>query len=386
MGTTTIGSQATQLSACPTFQGSIAIATDAPSTIDFGGLGSIDGDLIADTALNVNTLTANSVKNITGQFKMNNMSALLNLEMQQLRGVGQIGKPNTGINWQGLPILQNFDFGRGLDSASSIDIENTQLQDLSPINVKVANMVQISNNNQLSKLDWGMTNCTNLTISGNGATTSGINVTLASLQGVASLTVRNASALALPNIETCDSLFNVEAALFDRLDLPKLSQVGAISIANSGSLTEVSMPALQQCSGGALKLTNNDQLGGQISFPQLTQIRGELNITGSFTGVDMPKLNTIQGTSYLWSTEDIGSTCSLFGPQGTGRYAGNKIQGKPIVCQSNKNSASAAGGGDSRTGSSDSSQSSGAAIANFVASPASLFGASGLFAAMLGLM
>lgn len=381
MGTTTVGAQATQLSPCSTFSGSIALATDAPPNVDFGNLGSIDGDLIADTVTNVVSLTANSLKNITGQFKMNNMTNLFTLQLQQLRGVGR--GTSGGLNWQGLPNLQKIDFGEGLDSVSSIDVENTQIQDLSGINVKLANMVKVVNNPALASLSWGTTNCTNLTIVGNGQSTMGMNITLNSLQGVSSLTINNASALSIPALANSQYRIDIESGQIESVMLPNLTYAGGINVANSPELTNVSIPMLQTCEG-PLKLINNDKLGGTLSFPALTQLRGDLNITGAFDGVEMPNINTIRGTSYLWSTHDIGQTCNQFSP--TGSYAGSKIQGKPIVCHSNSQSASAQGGSGSKTDASGSSQSTGAAIANFIAQPASLFGASGLFAAMLGLM
>ena len=384
-GTTTVGAaEATQLAACPTFQGSIAIATDAPGTVDFGMMGSVDGDFVADTAENVQTLSANSIANITGTFKMNNMSQLYTLNMNNLRGVGQANQ--GGINWQGLPLLQTLNFGNGLDSAAALNIQNTQIQDLSAVNVKQAAMVFVANNPALSAINWATQNCTNLTIAGNGLSSNGANITLNSLVGVSSLTVRNASSLSLPNLEQCNGLFAVESGGLQSLNLPKLTESGGISVANSPQLTTVNMSALQTCTRG-LKLINNDHLSGALNFTMLKQLRGDLNITGAFTSVSMPVINTIQGTSYLWSTEDISSTCAQFGQSGS--YAGTKIQGKPIVCHTNSKAASAEGGDASNSGTSSSSsasQSTGAAIANFIAQPASLFGASGLFAAMLGLM
>ena len=359
------------------------MATDAPNSLDFGGLGTIDGDLIADTAINVASLTANSIKNITGQFKLNNMSSLVTLQMQQLRGIGQ--QNLGGISWQGLPLLQTVDFGQaGLDSCTGIDIQNSQIQDLSGINVKLANMIDISNNPALTSLNWETTNCTNATFSGNGLSSNGLNITLNNLQGVSSMTIRNASALSVPSLQQSQYLIAIESGQIQEVLLPNLTYTGGINVANSPQLTNVSIPALQTCEG-ALKLINNDKLGGELSFPALTQLRGDLNITGAFQGVDMPQINTIRGTSYLWSTQDIDSTCTDFGAQGA--YAGTKIQGKPIVCQGNHTSGSPGGGSSSKGGSTTgSTQSSGAAVANFIAQPASLFGASGLFAAMLGLM
>ncbi|KAL9049110.1 MAG: hypothetical protein Q9162_007381 [Coniocarpon cinnabarinum] len=381
-GTTTVGAEATQLGSCPTFSGNIAIATDAPGTVDFGMLGAIDGDLIANNAQNVATLTANNVANITGTFRMINMTSLFTMNMMGLRGVGQGNR--GGIAWDTLPILQSLSFGPGLDSAASISIQNTQIQDLSAVNVKQAAQIQVSNNQALSALNWATTNCTNLTINGNGYSSDGANITLNSLEGADSISVRNASSLSLPALEEVTGLFAVESGGLQSLMLPNMTRVGGISVSNSPELTNVSMPKLQSCTGDALKLINNDQLSGDLIFPALTQVRGDLNITGGFSSVQMPIINTIRGTSYLWSTQDISSTCKQFGPKGT--YAGSKIQGG-VTCHSNSQSASAGGGGGSTgTSGGSSSSSSAAAIPGFIAQPASLFGATGLLAAMLGLM
>ena len=101
LGTTTVGAQASQLSACQTFSGSIALATDAPQTVDFGGLSFVDGDFVGDTAFDVAMVSANSLQNITGTFKLNNMSSLYILNMEHLGGIGQ--STQGGIDWQGIP-------------------------------------------------------------------------------------------------------------------------------------------------------------------------------------------------------------------------------------------------------------------------------------------
>lgn len=97
----------------------------------------------------------------------------------------------------------------------------------------------------------------------------------------------------------------------------------------------------------------------------------------------MPKINTIQGTVYLWSTEDITSTCNEFQNDNIRGKLPDSTNPKGIICHSKSTTAT-----DSSGSSGGSTKSKAAAVHahGYVASPAALFGATGLFAAMLGMM
>lgn len=317
-----MGAQASQLAACSTFQGSIAVATDAPDTVDFGNLGSIEGDLVLQNVAGVTTLRADTLTKVTGKFTMNNVTSLSTLSMQQLRGIGQ--GTQGGVYWQGLSNFQRPDFGSGIGNISVINIQNTQIQDLDKTIPIQAASVMVANNPALSSLNWPLRTCTNLSIAGNGPSTTGANVTLADLESVASISIRNASSLSLETLTECAGLLSISTAQVQYLIFPNLNSSSGVSIMNNPQLRYISFPALQQ-TYGALKLINNNDLAGIQSFPALMQLGGDLNITGAFTDVQMPAINTIRGTSYLSSTNNINSTCNRFGSEGT--YAKTQIQG-----------------------------------------------------------
>ena len=84
-----------------------------------------------------------------------------------------------------------------------------------------------------------------------------------------------------------------------------------MSISNSPRLVNASFAALQTCHG-TFNLTNNDKLN-LISAPVLSEVNGNINITGALTDVGMPDVHTVQGPIYLSSSEDFAPACSRFG-------------------------------------------------------------------------
>ncbi|KAL9079074.1 MAG: hypothetical protein Q9159_007745, partial [Coniocarpon cinnabarinum] len=187
---------------------------------------------------------------------------------------------------------------------------------LNGLNLTEATRVMIANNPALSTINWPLRNCTNLTITGNGPAETGANVTLSQLESAASVEISNVSALALESLSQVSYFLAVTRAQVQFLIFPELSKTGSILIANNVHLTYVSFNALQTVRG-YLKLTNNDQLSGIQSFPALKSIARDLNITGAFSDVQMQPIGKIQGTSYLSSTQGIGSTCDRFGSNGS---------------------------------------------------------------------
>lgn len=277
--TTTVRSaaDASGLSACQTFSGSVAIATDASGVMDFGNLGSIDGDLEAVNAVNVVTLQGNSLQSITGSFTMTNMTNLFTLSMPMLSEVGS-------IDWTTINNLQKASFGSGLQSVSkSLSIQDTALQSLDTINVRnISGSAIVANNNQLQSLSWQLRQVGNLSISSNGpAGNTGLNLSLPNLVSAGSLDINNVSSIALNSFSNCSGDINIRSSSIDSLQMPNLTMSHAVSVSNNPSLTAVSFPMLEGVIG-PIRLVNNDKLGGDIMFPALTQLRGALNVTGAF--------------------------------------------------------------------------------------------------------
>ena len=94
----------------------------------------------------------------------------------------------------------------------------------------------------------------------------------------------------------------------------------------------------------------------------------------------MPKLQTVAGTSYIYSNKDISSVCNTFGSGGELKTSG-AIQGGATCSSSAKQGGAGNGGGSGTSG--GSSTSSGSAM-NLGPAPGSAFSLLGVVLAIFG--
>lgn len=69
------------LSACKTFTGVIAVATDSEPVISLDGIEKIEGDFIAADNSKVTTLASNSLVEATGKVEFSNLAVLANISL-----------------------------------------------------------------------------------------------------------------------------------------------------------------------------------------------------------------------------------------------------------------------------------------------------------------
>ena len=388
---------ATAVAACSTYSGAVTIATSAPQQLNLdNSLQEIDGDLNVVNCTDLASLSFGSLQRVQGTFRLNSLTALTNLEMPQLTRVGS-------IDWSHCNALQGLVFNTGIQTVDqSVIIQDTNLQSVDAINIKGARSVLVANNRRLGSLNWqlGYVNDT-LVINANQPNTGGLNTSFPNLMSAGSIDISNASSLIMPSLAKVQQSLTVYGSYFQTLSLPNLTQAGGVSINNNAQLSNLSLPMLGQDSG-ALRVFNNDNLGGTLSFPAVKQIGGALNLTGSFSrygllasimsivsseptnsepSVDMPQLNTVQGVSYVYSSQDITSTCQQFGSGGKLQQSG-VLSGGKVSCSSQAKAGGA--GTSSSSGSSSSSSSSKGAGVALGPAPGTAFSALGILAALFG--
>ncbi|KAG9580893.1 GPI-anchored cell wall organization protein Ecm33, partial [Aureobasidium melanogenum] len=155
-GTTTLNSpaDASALSGCTTFSGSIAIATGVTQGMNIPGVRTITGDLVAKNNSLIPSISGDSLQIIGGAFVLDTLQVLSTLSFPQLSEV-------DSIQWNALAGLQQLSFTTGVQQASELNIQNTQLQTLDGINLAVVDTVFITNNNYLNDISMQLGNITN---------------------------------------------------------------------------------------------------------------------------------------------------------------------------------------------------------------------------------
>jgi len=278
-GTTTINSpaDASALSACQTFSGSIAIASGLGAPVSIPGVRRITGDLVATNNSQIPSISADSLQTIGGAFKLDELQILSTLSFPQLSQV-------DSIQWNALAGLQLLSFTTGVQKASELNIQNTQLQTLDGINLAVVDTVFITNNNYLNDISMQLGNITNsLNIESNGGNVSAI---FPNLIWANNMTFRNVSQIALNSLVSVNGSLGFYANEFETLQCANLTTVGSnkgdLTIVSNQNLNNVSFPSLKKV-GGGFSIQNNTELMVVDGFPKLATITGAFDLYGDFT-------------------------------------------------------------------------------------------------------
>jgi hypothetical protein len=277
-GTTTINAaaDATALSGCQTFSGSIAIATGLADPVSIPGVRRITGDLVAVSNPLIPSISASSLQRIDGQFHLDDLQVLSTLSFPQLSSV-------DSIIWNALAGLQMLSFTTGVQMANEVNIQNTQLQSLDGINLATVDTVYIANNNWLNDISMQLGNIsTSLTIESNGPNVSAI---FPNLIWANNMTFRTVSQIALNSLVSVNGSLGFIGNNFTSLQCANLTNVGTnkgdLTIVGNNNLMNASFPQLKKI-GGSLTIQNNTMLKSVDGFPKLVTITGAVGMTGAF--------------------------------------------------------------------------------------------------------
>lgn len=294
------------LSNCPdqTYQGNIEISSEATDDIVIDGLDKLEGDFIISGNSKIKRISGNSLTEITGKLRVDNVPELSSLSFPELTKLGELGL-------QGLPNLRQLEFTSQVTECPKIDIQNTQLQDLNGINVNSAESIFIANNNDISNITMDVTNVTDfLTLSFNNAD---VEVKFPKLLQTKNATFRACAKVELPALsKVTPGSIGFYSSKLENIACTNLTEISQdLTINENSALTNISFPKLTKV-GASLQISNNTQLRKITGFPELAEVGAALDMSGNLTEVATPKINFVKGVFNLQSTGDLGNTCSEF--------------------------------------------------------------------------
>jgi hypothetical protein len=256
------------ISACETFTGSIAIATEIPDSdsVDLDGVQHIIGNLIASES-SIRSMTANFLAEISGIFELSNLDNLEVLIFPHLSRVGQ-------IMWRNLPHLQTLNFDAGVTEAVGISVKNTQLKSLVGLSqVKSVNNLTILNNPYLERIEFDVDNVAG----GIMIRDSGVNadISFPSLRFVNNISIENINTIS-------PALMFSNGNRFTDFSAPILETINqSFQLHMNSQLENILLPHLLTV-GGGFHVMNNSHVKN-MSFDSVESIYDGLELQGNFT-------------------------------------------------------------------------------------------------------
>jgi len=203
------------------------------------------------------------------------MTVLTGLNFPLLTNVGN-------LNWETLPNLQGLGFTNTIQTVKMLSIQDTQLADLTGINLTTANTIYVSNNRYLNTINMQLTNVTNmLTLQSNA--NGGLTAAFPDLIWTGGMSIGQVTSLSIDALTYVNNTMYIVTDNLMSLSAPNLTTVGGLAIQNNPQLSNISFPKLRQCTNAALTITNNPLLTGNISFPSLTKVVGAVTVFGAYS-------------------------------------------------------------------------------------------------------
>jgi len=303
--TTTIqnAGDASAIATCSTFSGNIAIATGTTDDISLNGVKKIDGNLVATNNSDMRQISASDLEELDGEMQLDGLTRLYAVNFPKLKSI-------DSIKWNALPNLQEIGFTAEVTKANKVDIQNTALRSLKGINIEEVDTVFIANNGYIDEISMQLGNVsTSLTLADNN---EAVKVELPNLIWASNLTFRFCGSVSVPSLERLNGSLGLYNNGFESFTAPNLTSVGeAVAVVANENLSNVSFPLLGKISGN-LQIANNSKLIEVDGFPALKSINGAFDMSGNFTDVSTPKLNSVSGAFNLQSTDNVTATCATY--------------------------------------------------------------------------
>ncbi|OJD18215.1 hypothetical protein ACJ73_08735 [Blastomyces percursus] len=286
---------ASALSSCKKFEGDLNIAAKVPKgEIRLEGIQEITGSLSAKGAQNLTALFAPQLRSIGDTFLLSGAIELRTIQFDSLTQVG-------AINFEALPNCQQLAFTKGVSTAKSIRIANTDLANLKGIELKTVGDFEISNNPHMMEAD--VAQITNITgYASFSANHEDLKISFPNLEGALNMTFRNVSSIEIPSLKKTDGLLGFYSNYFEEIKAPNLTSTGDLVFADNGALKNISLPKLETVRG-AFQIANNTNLHAVDGVPKLKTVYGALDFTGNISKVDLPGLDEVRGEFNLQTTE-----------------------------------------------------------------------------------
>ncbi|KAL6863919.1 cell wall protein [Trichoderma novae-zelandiae] len=339
---------------CDVVNANIVVDESVAGDLIINGPKQIKGDFIVNNATQLISIQSNTINAIGGTFELDSLELLSSVNMQALKTLNK-------LNMVKLPQLNSLVFGTsGVTKASSIQVTDTFLSDLSGLNINSVDTLTITNNNKLTAFNSDLVNITTLlSVSSNG---NNMDINMTKLQSAAEIQLSNVKSFLVPSLKTITQSLkfdtNPQLLTFSAKNVTHIGD--SVTFINNNKLTNVSFPLLTAV--GDLTIQNNTAMKAVEGFPKLGTVAGGVILRGNFDSVELPSLKDVKGGVTVYSTTDISAFCGFF----------NNAKSKKIIqgqesCKSNVKAANEGGSdGDSST-SSGSNGSSGNDTDNAVA-------------------
>mgnify|MGYP003361629360 CR=1 FL=1 len=324
--TATAQSDLDSLSSCKTISGTLALSGSLVNP-SLSGVETIKGGLSIDNSDDIVSFTADSLKEITGDMVMQNLTSIQTVSLSSLTSV-------SSVSLVALPVLDSFII-TALDSADNIVISDTSLTSLDGFNnLEEVSVFNINNNGDLVTIDSPIKTISNgLSISSNG---DDLELIFNNLEWANNVTILGAGSVEFNALTKINQSIGFINNTFTSLNMDNITAIGVtLNVVSNDDLTELSFSSLKTL-GGALVVANNTKLTNITGFPELTTIGGALDVIGDFTEFTLPKLTSIKGGADIETTKSNFS-CDAF----NALEKKGKIEGDKYVCKAGTSSTTA---------------------------------------------
>ncbi|TQV91159.1 hypothetical protein V2A60_009350 [Cordyceps javanica] len=305
---------------CDTIDAKVTIAPSVQGNLQIEGPKEFKQDFVVSNTSSLLSISSTSLQTIGGEFLVEDAGLLASIDL------GKLTKLNK-LTFRRLGQLSELKFSSsGVSKASSVDIADTFLSDISGLNLATVESLTINNNKRLAKFDSNLVNITKtLILTNNG---NDMQVDLTNLESAYEIQVSNIKSLGTPSLtqiqngikfDTNPNLETYSAANLTSVGTSKNG--GSVSFINNGKLANISFPLLKTISGD-LTIVNNTNLDEITGFPSLKSVENML-LGGSFENAELPKLDDVKGTINVKSTSNLTDVCKFFNG-----LKGKVVQGK----------------------------------------------------------
>jgi len=312
-----------EIASCKKLDGTLTVGKKTLNVVLPQGLTSITGDLVADGAAGLGSFEAPTLATIGGSFTLKGLTVLGRLSFPNLVSVGD-------ISWATLPALSTLDFTKEITKAKTVLITDTYLSSLRGINLEQADRFNINNNRYLKTVDVALGNVTDLLIiEANG---KGVVASFPDLKWANNITIRDAGEVSFPVLEEIRSSAAFVNNTFSDLALPELTEVGeSLAFISNSQLTNLTVNSLTEV-GGTFQIANNTKLDTVDGFEKLAVVGGAIDLSGTFSTVELPSLDDVRGGFNLQSTNNV--SCTSFK-----ELQGGVVKGDDFTCEGSKERA-----------------------------------------------
>ncbi|KAI9314628.1 hypothetical protein BX666DRAFT_2020201 [Dichotomocladium elegans] len=275
------------LRSCQKYQGTITVERLGVNRIQLAGIETLSGDLIIKDNDALVSLDLGGLKLVDGTIRLENNKIMSKFDAKSLTGVRSF---EMAVH----PALSALAFPSGLEQADRFSVSDTTVTRIDGFKADRVSELVIDNNIYLKSI--GLENMTEVTGSLKvSANSPSLNLDLKGMKNVKDASFRNLAGIALDSLKQVSGDISFISNTFGELALPETTEIaGTLTITSNTQLAKLGLPKIKRL-GGALSLGNNNNLATIDSFPNLEEVDGTLDISGTFDEVQLPKLSDVRG-------------------------------------------------------------------------------------------